>query len=103
MRVARAARTRERWAWAVLALAFAGCSRLLLVQRFDATRHEPGAAAHFLIDTAENMSLPRLSAELAMSPDGRNLVFPATATDGMQAAVGSAARLSRSSPARRHR
>ncbi len=82
MRVARAARTRERWAWAVLALTLGGLAGYLVVQRLGVIPQKPGAAAHFLVDTPENLSFSEFPDQLAMSPDGRNLVFIATATDG---------------------
>ena len=82
MRVARAARTRERWAWAVLALTLGGLAGYLVVQRLGVIPQKPGAATHFLVDTPENLSFSEFPDQLAMSPDGRNLVFIATATDG---------------------
>jgi Tol biopolymer transport system component len=82
MLVARAARTRERWAWAVLALTLVGLAGYLVIQRLAVTPQKPGAAAHFLVDTPENLSFPEFPDQLAMSPDGRNLVFIANATDG---------------------
>jgi Tol biopolymer transport system component len=80
--VAHAPRTRERLAWTVLALTLAGIAGYLLVERFGRTPQKPGAAAHFLFDTPENLSFGEFPDQLAMSPDGRSLVFLATATDG---------------------
>ncbi len=45
MRVARAARTRERWAWAVLALTLAGLAGYLVVQRLGTVPEKPGRRA----------------------------------------------------------
>jgi Tol biopolymer transport system component len=81
MRAARAARTRERWAWAVLALGLAATAGYLVARRLGTVPQNP-PAAHFLVDTPENLGFGEFPDQLAMSPDGRNLVFIANATDG---------------------
>jgi serine/threonine protein kinase len=74
---AASGRTRERWAWAVLArLAERGLSAGPAPERSS-----KAAAAHFIVDTP-GTELLRLSRSAALSPDGRNLVFSATAADG---------------------
>jgi Tol biopolymer transport system component len=75
------ARSRERWAWLSAVLILCGVVGYLLAARVGSTPARQ-SAEHFLIDTPENLSFGDFPSQLAMSPDGRNLVFAATTTGG---------------------
>jgi hypothetical protein len=81
-RAERRGHTRERWAWAALALVPAGLAAFLGLQRLaspPATR----PAAHFLMETPAALEFPDLEPP-ALSPDGRYVVFVGRSTGGAQ-------------------
>jgi Tol biopolymer transport system component len=75
----RRSRTRG-WAWAAVALALAGIAAVLMVQRMTATV-EPRPAAHFLLDTPEDLAF-WVWDPVVVSPDGRSLAFVGTSPSG---------------------
>ncbi len=74
------ARVRERAAWATVALLLAGLSAFLLQRRL-ADAPEPRPAAHFALDTPENL-LFSVFGPVSLSPDGRHVAFVAFSPRG---------------------
>jgi Tol biopolymer transport system component/tRNA A-37 threonylcarbamoyl transferase component Bud32 len=72
-RAARRRLTRERWAWAVVALVLAGIAAFrILGGSTEAPEARP--AAHFVLDTPADLAFDEF-VPLAVSPDGRSIVF----------------------------
>lgn len=80
-RIERGRRTRERWAWAALALCLAGIAGYLAFHRAGA-RAGKSVAARFLVDVPETLNFLEFPGQLALSPDGRTLVFVTTPATG---------------------
>ena len=76
----RQRRARERGAWVAVAVALAGISAWLFYER-RSQAPEPRPAAHFVLDTPENLSFWEYS-PISMSPDGRHIAFVAQSPDG---------------------
>ena len=77
--IERQHRTRERWAWAGVAVALAGLSAFLLIRLSEPP--EPRPAAHFVLDTPEDLAFWGWS-PVAVSPDGRHVAFLGTSPGG---------------------
>ena len=73
-------RRRERWAWVAIAIVLAGVSGFLLLRRLSEVA-EPRPAAHFLLDTPEDVAFDDFD-PVAFSPDGRHVVFAALTPNG---------------------
>jgi Tol biopolymer transport system component len=78
----RRRRTRERWAWVAVAVALATTAAVLFVQLL-AQAPETRSAAHFVVETPEDLTLPGFSPP-ALSPDGRTLVFVGLSPTGTE-------------------
>jgi eukaryotic-like serine/threonine-protein kinase len=74
---ARGARRRERTAWVAVALVLAALATVLTLRRLDPAP-EARPAAHFRLETPAGLAFWNYS-PVALSPDGRHLVFVATA------------------------
>jgi Tol biopolymer transport system component len=79
-RAERRGRSRERWAWAAFALVLAGVATFLVYRQLTQAT-EPRRAAHFVLETPGTLSSPDWGAP-AVSPDGGQLVFAASGSDG---------------------
>ncbi len=82
VQASRRGRTRERLAWAAVALALIALSAVLLVQRLTRTP-EPRPAAHFVLDTPEDLAFWVWS-PVAVSPDGRHVALIGTTAGNRQ-------------------
>jgi Tol biopolymer transport system component/tRNA A-37 threonylcarbamoyl transferase component Bud32 len=76
----RRGRTRERWAWAAVALLLAGLAAVLVLQRLTAPP-ETRPAAHFVLDTPDDLTFGDLDFP-TVSPDGRSIAFAGRSADG---------------------
>jgi eukaryotic-like serine/threonine-protein kinase len=72
-RAARRRRTVERWVWAAVVLALAGVASLRFLSR-PTEAPEARPTAHFVFDAPEGLTLADFD-PLAISPDGRSIVF----------------------------
>jgi Tol biopolymer transport system component len=79
-RAERRSRSRERWIWAAALVVVAGLASFL-AHRLSTLAPAPGRAAHFVLDTPEGLSAPDWGAP-AISPDGSQVVFAASGSDG---------------------
>jgi eukaryotic-like serine/threonine-protein kinase len=76
IRIARPRRTLERWAWLALVIAVVGIASLRFLPRpTDAPEERPNA--HFVFDIPDGVTLGEFD-PLAVSPDGRSIVFAAS-------------------------
>ena len=80
VRAERRGRTRERWVWASVALVLSGLAVLLIHQRLT-TVPEKQRAAHFVLDSPEDLTFPDF-APPAVSPNGQHVVFAGLSSTG---------------------
>ena len=72
--------TRERWAWAALAVVLGGLSAFLILRRLgEAPEARP--PVHFVLDTPEDLAFSAFN-PLTVSPDGRSIVFVGLSPSG---------------------
>jgi eukaryotic-like serine/threonine-protein kinase len=79
-RAERRSRSRERWIWAAALVAAAGLASLFAYRRLTA-RPEERPPAHFALDAPEDRTFWSWD-PVALSPDGRQLVFVAASRNG---------------------
>ncbi len=81
VRAERHSLTRERWVWAAALVVAAGTAALLAHEHFTETP-EVRPAAHFVLETPEDLTFPNNFQPPALSPDGRVLVFVGLSSNG---------------------
>jgi len=79
-RAERRSRSRERWAWAAALLVAVGLASFVGYRQLTEAP-EPRPAAHFVLDTPEDLAF-WIWSPVALSPDGRQVAFLGTSAGG---------------------